>query len=37
MVEQIEILTRAGIYLAKLNPAKDVEIGKVRPVIILNS
>ena len=36
-MEQIEILTRGGIYLAKLNPAKDLEIGKVRPVIILNS
>ena len=37
MEQIIEIFTRGGIYLAKLNPAKDVEIGKVRPVIILNS
>ena len=35
MVEQK--LTRGGIYLAKLNPSKESEIGKVRPVIILNS
>ena len=37
MVGQIEILTRGGVYLGKLNPAKHNEIGKVRPVIILNS
>lgn len=37
MVEQIEILSRGGIYLAKLNPNKEDEIGKVRPVVILNS
>ena len=37
MVGQIEILTRGGVYLGKLNPAKHAEIGKVRPVIILNS
>ena len=30
-------LTRGGIYLAKLNPAKKDEVGKIRPVIILNS
>jgi len=33
----VEILTRGGIYLAKLNPAKAAEIGKIRPVAILNS
>jgi mRNA interferase MazF len=37
MVEQKEALTRGGIYLAKLNPAKTSEVGKVRPVIILNA
>ena len=37
MVGQIEILTRGGVYLGKLNPAKHTEIGKIRPVIILNS
>ena len=30
-------LTQGGIYLAKLNPAKISEVGKVRPVIILTS
>lgn len=37
MVEQAEILVRGGIYLAKLNPVKAAEVGKVRPIIILNS
>lgn len=37
MVEQKEILTRGGIYLARLDPAKTNEVGKIRPVIILNS
>ena len=30
-------LTRGGIYLAKLGPAKKSEIGKIRPVIILTA
>ncbi len=37
MVEQKEILTRGGIYLARLDPAKINEVGKIRPIIILNS
>ncbi|PCJ22924.1 MAG: MazF family transcriptional regulator [Rickettsiales bacterium] len=37
MVEKEIILTRGGIYLAKLNPAKTSEPGKIRPVILLNS
>ena len=37
MVDQKEILTRGGIYLARLDPAKMNEIGKIRPVILLNS
>jgi mRNA interferase MazF len=37
MVEQKELLTQGGIYLAKLDPSKPTEIGKIRPVIILNS
>ena len=37
MVEQEKVLTRGGIYLAKLNPSKIGEVGKIRPVIILNS
>ncbi len=32
-----KILTQGGIYLAKLNPAKVHEVGKVRPVIVLNA
>ena len=28
-------LIRGGIYLAKLNPTKGVEAGKIRPVIII--
>jgi mRNA interferase MazF len=35
-VEQREILIRGGIYLAKLDPAKAAEVGKIRPVAILN-
>ncbi len=31
MVEQKEILTRGGIYLARLDPAKINEVGKIRP------
>jgi len=37
MVEQQITLTRGGIYLAKLNPAKSGEVGKIRPVVVLNS
>ena len=37
MVGEQKILTRGGIYLAKPNPAKKNEVGKVRPIIILNS
>jgi mRNA interferase MazF len=37
MVEQIELLTRGGIYLARLDPAKVSEVGKIRPVVILSA
>jgi|SRR5579872_5497169 len=37
MVDQEEILTQGGIYLARLDPAKGAEVGKIRPVIILNA
>ena len=37
MVDQKEILTRGGVYLARLDPAKINEVGKIRPVIVLNS
>jgi len=30
-------LTQGGIYLAKLNPTKPGEVGKVRPVIVLTN
>ncbi|HEX4044067.1 MAG TPA: type II toxin-antitoxin system PemK/MazF family toxin [Gammaproteobacteria bacterium] len=37
MVGQREILTRGGIYLAKLSSAKAAEVEKVRPIVILNA
>lgn len=37
MVEQEEILTQGGIYLARLDPAKAAEVGKIRPVMVLNA
>ena len=33
----MERLTRGGIYLARLDPAKGAEIGKLRPVVILSA
>lgn len=36
-MEKIEILTRGGIYLAKLDPAKKSEVGKIRPVALLTA
>ena len=33
----MEPLTRGGIYLARLDPAKGAEIGKLRPVAILTA
>ncbi len=35
--EKIEILTRGGVYLVKLNPTKKSEVGKIRPSVILTS
>src|SRR3982751_1571179 len=37
MVEQKEFLIRGGIYLARLDPAKASEVGKIRPVVILTA
>lgn len=37
MVEEEIILTRGGVYLARLDPAKAAEVGKIRPVIILTN
>lgn len=31
------ILTQGGIYLAKLNPTKKGEVGKVRPIVVLTN
>ena len=28
-------LTRSGVYLARLDPAKGAEVGKLRPVVVL--
>ena len=28
-------LTRCGVYLARLDPAKGAEVGKLRPVVVL--
>lgn len=36
MVE-INTFIKGGVYIAKLNPAKYDEIGKLRPVVILTS
>jgi mRNA interferase MazF len=33
----VEILTRGGVYLARLDPVKHHEIGKIRPVVILTA
>lgn len=31
------ILSRGGVYLARLDPAKHVEVGKIRPVVVLTA
>lgn len=36
MVEE-EIITRGGVYLAKMDPTKGADIGKIRPVVVLNA
>ena len=36
MVEEV-VLTRGGVYLAKLDPAKHTEVGKIRWVVILTA
>lgn len=37
MVDKINLLTRGGVYLARLDPAKHVEVGKIRPVVLLTA
>jgi len=34
-VAGITRLTRGGVYLARLDPAKGAEVGKLRPVVVL--
>jgi mRNA interferase MazF len=36
-VDQEEILTQGGIYLARLDPSKAAEVGKIRPVVVLTA
>jgi mRNA interferase MazF len=36
-VENLTALIRGGVYLARLDPAKGAEIGKLRPVVILSA
>lgn len=37
MVEEEIILSRGGVYLARLDPTKGAEIGKIRPVVVLTA
>ncbi len=37
MVDEINILSRGGVYLARLDPSKAAEVGKIRPVVILTA
>ena len=37
MVEGKIKFTQGGVYLAKLDPAKHLEVGKIRPVVILTA
>ncbi len=36
-MDEKHFLTRGGVYLARLDPAKAAEIGKIRPVVILSA
>jgi mRNA interferase MazF len=36
-VEEKISLIRGGVYLARLDPVKAAEVGKIRPVVVLNS
>jgi mRNA interferase MazF len=37
MVGEVDILSRGGVYLGRFGPSKAAEIGKIRPVVILNA
>lgn len=32
-----KILSRGGVYLTRLDPVKKTEVGKIRPVVVLNA
>lgn len=34
-MEGLTVLVRGGIYLARLDPVKGAEVGKLRPVLVL--
>lgn len=34
-MEGISPLTQGGVYLARLDPSKHAEVGKIRPVVVL--
>lgn len=34
-MDEIIALTQGGVYLARLDPSKHAEVGKIRPVVIL--
>ncbi|MDP3705377.1 MAG: type II toxin-antitoxin system PemK/MazF family toxin [Legionellaceae bacterium] len=34
-MERVTLLTQGGIYLARLDPSKHAEVGKIRPVVVL--
>ena len=34
-MEKITLLTQGGVYLARLDPSKHDEVGKIRPVVVL--
>lgn len=34
-MEKIIPLTQGGVYLARLDPSKHAEVGKIRPVVVL--
>ncbi len=34
-MEKITSFTQGGVYLARLDPSKHAEVGKIRPVVIL--
>jgi mRNA interferase MazF len=37
VVEKLSFLSRGGVYLARLDPVKGTEVGKLRPVAVLTA